>query len=45
VYSDLDPGDHLFEVRATDGASNTDPTPATYSWSINWVTFIPMFMN
>ena len=27
-------GTHTFSVRATDAVGNTDPTPATYSWSV-----------
>jgi len=27
-------GKHTFEVRATDAAGNTDPTPATRSWTV-----------
>ena len=27
-------GKHTFEVRATDAAGNTDPTPATQSWTV-----------
>ena len=34
TYSALSEGDHSFEVRATAG-SNTDPTPATFSWTID----------
>ncbi len=45
VYTGLDEGDHTFEVRAMDGAGNTDPTPASYSWAINWVVFVPVIMN
>jgi hypothetical protein len=33
-YSSLSVGEHDFSVVATDAASNTDPTPATYSWTI-----------
>jgi hypothetical protein len=33
-YSSLATGSHTFSVVATDGAANTDPTPATYSWTI-----------
>jgi large repetitive protein len=27
-------GKHSFAVRATDAAGNTDPTPATRSWTV-----------
>ena len=33
-YSGLANTSHTFRVRATDGANNTDPTPASYSWTI-----------
>jgi hypothetical protein len=33
-YTALASGSHTFEVRATDGAGNVDPTPASYSWAI-----------
>ena len=35
AYSNLSSGSHTFSVRATDAAGNTDPTPATYTWTIN----------
>ncbi|HXY84198.1 MAG TPA: Ig-like domain-containing protein [Gaiellaceae bacterium] len=31
----LTEGSHTFDVRATDGAGNTDPTPATLTWTID----------
>jgi LPXTG-site transpeptidase (sortase) family protein len=31
----LGEGSHTFEVRATDNASNTDATPASYTWTID----------
>lgn len=34
-YSELGDGSHTFQVRATDLAGNTDPTPATYSWTVD----------
>ncbi|MCC6327391.1 MAG: PxKF domain-containing protein [Acidobacteria bacterium] len=34
-YAGLALGPHTFQVRATDTAGNTDPTPASYTWVIN----------
>jgi hypothetical protein len=34
-YTGLAEGSHTFEVRATDAAGNTDPTPATRAWSVD----------
>jgi predicted Ser/Thr protein kinase len=34
TYSDLSDGVHTFEVMATDVAGNTDPTPATRTWTV-----------
>jgi hypothetical protein len=34
VYGPLADGPHSFQVRATDGAGNTDETPAGYSWQV-----------
>src|SRR6267142_1253289 len=34
-YSALAGGSHTFEVRATDPAGNTDPTPASYTWTVD----------
>jgi hypothetical protein len=34
-YSSLATGSHTFQVKATDGAGNTDATPASYTWTIN----------
>ena len=33
-YSGLAVGSHTFSVRATDGAGNTDATPATATWAV-----------
>jgi hypothetical protein len=33
-YSGLSVGSHTFDVRATYPVGNTDPTPASYSWSV-----------
>jgi hypothetical protein len=34
-FSSLAAGSHTFQVQATDLASNTDPTPANYNWTID----------
>ncbi len=34
TYEDLTVGPHTFQVVATDGSSNTDPTPAEQAWTI-----------
>lgn len=34
-YTLLSLGSHTFQVRAIDGAGNVDPTPASYTWTIN----------
>jgi hypothetical protein len=35
VYSSLTEGPHAFDVKATDAAGNTDPTPASYAWTVD----------
>jgi uncharacterized protein YhfF len=35
TYTGLAAGTHTFEVRAVDPAGNADPTPASYSWTID----------
>jgi hypothetical protein len=35
TYSALSDGDHTFQVRATDLATNVDPSPATYPWTVD----------
>ncbi|MCL4858862.1 MAG: right-handed parallel beta-helix repeat-containing protein, partial [Caldilineaceae bacterium] len=34
TYTGLGAGAHSFAVRAVDSAGNTDPTPATYTWTV-----------
>ncbi len=34
-FSGLSAGDHTFEVRSTDMATNTDPSPAEYTWAVD----------
>jgi hypothetical protein len=34
-YTDLSEGSHTLEVKATDQASNTDPTPASRIWTVD----------
>jgi hypothetical protein len=38
TYNGLAVGGHAFSVRATDGAGNTDPSPATDNWTVQAVT-------
>ncbi|MCA9676072.1 MAG: hypothetical protein KC464_13620 [Myxococcales bacterium] len=35
AYAGLAAGSHTFSVRAIDGAANVDPTPATFTWTID----------
>jgi hypothetical protein len=35
TYSALADGSHAFQVRAVDTATNADPSPASYSWTID----------
>lgn len=34
-YTSLSAGSHTFDVRAVDAANNVDPTPASYTWTID----------
>jgi hypothetical protein len=42
-YSGLAEGSHTFEVRATDPAGNTDPTPASRAWTVSLSLFADGF--
>ncbi len=42
-YTGLVDGAHSFQVRATDVAGNTDPTPASYAWVVD--TRAPVISN
>jgi hypothetical protein len=44
-YTGLDYGEHIFLVRAIDGAGNPDPIPASYSWTVNRLFFMPLAMR
>lgn len=34
-YTGLSEASHTFSVKATDAAGNTDPSPATYTWTVD----------
>jgi hypothetical protein len=36
-YTNLTNGPHTFEVRAIDASNNTDPTPASYPWTVDTI--------
>ncbi|QDE70500.1 cell envelope biogenesis protein OmpA [Myxococcus xanthus] len=35
TFTGLDDGEHTLEVRAVDGEGNVDPTPASYTWTVD----------
>jgi parallel beta-helix repeat protein len=37
-FEETQVGEHTFQVRAADFEGNTDPTPATYTWTITGLT-------
>lgn len=37
AYAGISEGDHTFDVQATDAAGNTDPTPASYSFTVDTI--------
>jgi hypothetical protein len=37
-YSGITDGSHTFYVKATDTAGNTDPTPETYTWTVDTIS-------
>ena len=41
TYSGLTPGSHSFAVFATDSAGNADPTPATWTWTVEGTGPLP----
>lgn len=43
-FGPLSDGVHTFDVAATDSANNTDPTPASYSWTIDTNTADPVIV-
>ena len=36
TYENLAEGSHTFQARATDGAGNTDATPANHTWTVDY---------
>jgi len=40
-YYGLGAGIHTFSVKATDTVGNVDPSPASYSWTVNTTTTVP----
>ncbi len=44
-YAGLVDGVHNFEVRAVDGARNTDPTPVSYAWAVDTTPPVEVFLS
>lgn len=44
-YTGLTDGDHVFTVAATDTAGNTDPTPATRTWTVSATAQDPVLVG
>jgi hypothetical protein len=45
TYSGLADGSHTFTVRATDPAGNTDPTPASRTWTVDLLAGTTLFSD
>ena len=41
-YTNLDHGQHTFEVRAIGPAGNPDPSPDSFSWTISRAIYLPL---
>jgi len=45
AHDGLSEGGHVFEVKATDASGNTDPTPATRSWTVDTSTETTLYLH